>query len=385
MKRKLLLLASLFLSLGVVGCSNNPAPESKGNEVSDSGSMPSYDGGSSTSENKTSIDDATTSKENMKSEAEIKAAIGSVFKISADSLPSGTPSTSASDGTYHYASNSFRTFFYKKIGDKYYQYSKQDGSAKYNKLASPSTGLNVIGMDNVGGLFMYAGTQISYKTKEDVTFLNRPCTKYSYEGSNALGYNQQYTEEIIIDNATGACFKHEGHGLATDGFTGSGAKESFQITEFVLGNDAQTYVTGLLNNVDIYEWDTSFLTQIGLNNVVQPNLELFESEWDDSARTDAEPLWHVQYLNRVAKAAGVDTAKTIMQAFYNAGAKLDEDGNAASAYNVAPIFYDNLEDNDSLYFKAYIQGHQTLGVQIDAEYINATSYWRIDFDIGYID
>ena len=240
-------------------------------------------------------------------------------------------------------------------------------------------------MDNVGGLFMYAGTQISYKTKEDVTFLNRPCTKYSYEGSNALGYNQQYTEEIIIDNATGACFKHEGHGLATDGFTGSGAKESFQITEFVLGNDAQTYVTGLLNNVDIYEWDTSFLTQIGLNNVVQPNLELFESEWDDSARTDAEPLWHVQYLNRVAKAAGVDTAKTIMQAFYNAGAKLDEDGNAASAYNAAPIFYDNLEDNDSLYFKAYIQGHQTFGVQIDAEYINATSYWRIDFDIGYID
>ena len=385
MKRKLLLLASLFLSLGVVGCSNNPAPESKGNEASDNGSMPSYDGGSSTSENKSSIDDATASKENMKSEAEIKAAIGSVFKISADSLLSGTPSTSASDGTYHYASNSFRTFFYKKIGDKYYQYSKQDGSAKYNKLASPSTGLNVIGMDNVGGLFMYAGTQISYKTKEDVTFLNRPCTKYSYEGSNALGYNQQYTEEIIIDNATGACFKHEGHGVATDGFTGSGAKESFQITEFVLGNDAQTYVTGLLNNVDIYEWDTSFLTQIGLNNVVQPNLELFESEWDDSARTDAEPLWHVQYLNRVAKAAGVDTAKTIMQAFYNAGAKLDEDGNAASAYNVAPIFYDNLEDNDSLYFKAYIQGHQTLGVQIDAEYINATSYWRIDFDIGYID
>ena len=385
MKRKLLLLASLFLSLGVVGCNNNPAPESKENEASDSGSMPASYEGSSNSNNKSTITDPTASKENMKSEAEIKAAIGSVFKISADSLPSGTPSTSASDDTYHYASNSFRTYFYKKIGDKYYQYSKQDGSAKYNKLASPSTGLNVIGMDNVGGLFMYAGTQISYKTKEDVTFLNRPCTKYSYEGSNALGYNQQYTEEIIIDNATGACFKHEGHGLATDGFTGSGAKEFFQITEFVLGNDAQTYVTGLLNNVDIYEWDTSFLTQIGLNNVVQPNLELFESEWDDSARSDAEPLWHVQYLNRVAKAAGVDTAKTIMQAFYNAGAKLDEDGNAASAYNVAPIFYDNLEDNDSLYFKAYIQGHQTLGVKIDAEYINATNYWRIDFDIGYID
>ena len=74
-----------------------------------------------------------------------------------------------------------------------------------------------------------------------------------------------------------------------------------------------------------------------------------------------------------------------MQAFYNAGAKLDEDGNAISAYNVAPIFYDNLEDNNGLYFKAYIQGYQTLGVRIDAEYINATNYWRIDFDIGYID
>ena len=163
------------------------------------------------------------------------------------------------------------------------------------------------------------------------------------------------------------------------------SKENFQITELVLGNDAQTYVNSLLNNVDVYEWDTAFLAQIGLSNITQPNFELFESEWDDSKRTDTEPLWHVQYLNRVSKDEGVNPAKSIMQAFYNAGAKLDEDGNLISAYNVAPIFYDNLEDNDSLSFKAYIQGHPTLGVKIDADYINATHYWRIDFDIGYID
>lgn len=385
MKRNLLLAVSLLLTLGMVGCGKSPTPESKASTIDDSDTMPSYNGGTSTSENKSTIDDQTASKENLKTEAEIKAVIGEVFKISADSLPSGTPSTSASDGTYHYASSNVRTFFYKKIGDKFYQYSKQDGSTKYNKLAGPSTGLNVVGMDNVGGLFMYAGEQISYQTKEDVTFLNRPCTKYNYKGSNALGYNQEYTEEIIIDNATGACFKHDAHGVATDGFTGSGAKESFQITEFVLGSAAQTYVTSLLNNVDVYEWDTSFLTQIGLSNVAQPDLELFESEWDDSARTDAEPLWHVQYLNRVGKDAGINPAKAIMQAFYNAGAKLDEDGNTISAYNVAPIFYDNMDDYNSLYFKAYIQGYQTLGVKIDAEYINATNYWRIDFDIGYID
>ena len=159
----------------------------------------------------------------------------------------------------------------------------------------------------------------------------------------------------------------------------------FQITEFVLGNDAKTYINNLLENVDVYEWDTAFLTQLGLNNIAQPNMELFESEWDDSERIDAEALWHVQYLNRVNKDAGVNPAKAIMQAFYNAGAKLDEDGNTASAYNVAPIFYDNLEDNNSLYFKAYLQGNKTLGVEIDAEYISATSYWRIDFEIGYID
>ena len=196
---------------------------------------------------------------------------------------------------------------------------------------------------------------------------------------------KEFKEEIIIDNITGACFKHEAHGVASDGFTGSGAKDNFQITEFVLGNDAQTYVNSLLNNVDVYEWDTAFLTQIGLSNITQPNFELFESEWDDSNRTDTEPLWHVQYLNRVSKDEGVNPAKSIMQAFYNAGAKLDEDGNLISTYNVAPIFYDNLEDNDSLSFKAYIQGHPTLGVKIDADYINATHYWRIDFDIGYID
>ena len=383
MKRKLLLVASLFLTLGVVSC-GGPKSESKKDDISDNPSMPSYEPGSD-SNNKSAIDDPTASKENLKSEAEIKAAIGNIFKVSADSLPSGTPSTSASDGTYHYYTSLVRTGFYKKIGDKFYQYTKQDGSAKYTKLDGPVTGLEVIKRDNVGGLFMYAGEQISYKNKEDVTFLNRPCTKYTYEGDSALGYNQSYTEEIIIDNATGACFKHEANGVASDGFTGSGAKENFQITEFVLGNDAQTYVNSLLNNVDVYEWDTAFLTQIGLSSVAQPSFELFESEWDDSERTDAEPLWHVQYLNRVSKDEGVNPAKSIMQAFYNAGAKLDEDGNLISAYNVAPIFYDNLEDNDSLYFKAYIQGHPTLGVKIDAEYINATHYWRIDFDIGYID
>ena len=68
------------------------------------------------------------------------------------------------------------------------------------------------------------------------------------------------------------------------------SKENFQITEFVLGNEAQTYVNSLLNNVDVYEWDTAFLAQIGLSNITQPNFELFESEWDDSNRTDTEPL-----------------------------------------------------------------------------------------------
>lgn len=383
MKRKLLLAASLFLVLGVVGC-GGPKSESKNDDISDNPSISSYEPGSD-SGNKSAIDDPTASKENLKSEAEIKAAIGNIFKISADSLPSGTPSTSASDGTYHYYTSLVRTGFYKKIGDKFYQYTKQGGSAKYNRLADPVTGLNVIGRDNVGGLFMYAGEQISYKSKESVTFLNRPCTRYLYEGDNALGYNQSYAEEIIIDNATGACFKHEAHGVASDGFTGSGAKENFQITEFVLGNDAQTFVNNLLNNVDVYEWDTSFMNQIGLNDVSQPNFELFESEWDDSKRTDEEALWHVQYLNRVNKEDGVDVVKNIMEAFYNGGAQLDEDGNVISRYDAAPIYYDNLEDNDSLSFSAHIQSHPTLGVRINADYINATHYWRIDFDIGYID
>ena len=53
--------------------------------------------------------------------------------------------------------------------------------------------------------------------------------------------------------------------------------------------------------------------------------------------------------------------------------------------SVQPIFYDNVEDYDSLLFRAYIQGSPTLAVEIDAEYIDATHYWRIDFDIGYLD
>lgn len=384
MRKKLLLVVSLFLTMSLVGCNGTPAEESKGTGTDESrNSTPIAE--TSNNVNKSSIDDATASKEKMKSEAEIRSAIGATFKISADSLPEGTPSTSASDGTYHYATSRVRTGFYKKIGDLFYQYTKENRSAKYNKLAGPVTGLDVIKRDNVGGLFMFADVEISYKTKENITFLNRPCTKYYYEGDSGLGYNQKFTEEIVIDNATGACFKHEAHGTASNGFNGSGAKENFQITEFVLGNDAKTYINNLLENVDVYEWDTAFLTQLGLNNIAQPNMELFESEWDDSERTDAEALWHVQYLNRVSKSEGVNPAKAIMQSFYNAGAKLDEDDNVISAYNVAPIYYDNLEEDNSLYFRAYLQGNKTLGVEINADYINATNYWRIDFEIGYID
>ena len=65
MKRKLLLVASLFLTLGVIGC-NGPKSESKNDDLSDKTSMPSYEPGSD-SANKSSIDDKTADKETLKS------------------------------------------------------------------------------------------------------------------------------------------------------------------------------------------------------------------------------------------------------------------------------------------------------------------------------
>jgi len=395
MKNKLLILvSSLFMSLSIVSCGNTNESNNENNNDNNSNSSVEVPVSNSNESSKTSVEESsnnndsgtqTVNKAQLKSKEEILAAIGSAFKISADSIPNGTPSTSASDGTYHYATSYMRTILYKQIGDKFYQYKKKNGSAKYNTMESPATDLNVIGMNNVGGLFMYADEEISYNSKEDVTFLNRSCTKYSYQTNSAVGFNQQYTEEIIIDNETGACFKHEGHGVATDGFTGSTAKENFQITEFALGIDAKNYIDGLLDDVDVYEWDEKFFTQIGLSKISQPDFELFESEWDDSSRDDSEPLWHVQYLYRVDKNVGINDIRELMEDFFNAGAKLDEDGNAMSSYNVEPIFYDNLQDYNSMLFRAYIQGNPTLAVKIDADYIDATHYWRIDFDIGYID
>ena len=164
MRKKLLLVASLFLTMSLVGCNGTPAPESKGTGTDESQhSAPIAE--TSNNENKSSIDDATASKEKMKSEADIRSAIGATFKISADSLPEGTPSTSASDGTYHYATSRVRTGFYKKIGDLFYQYTKENRSAKYNKLAGPVTGLDVIKRDNVGGLFMFADVEYLIKQK----------------------------------------------------------------------------------------------------------------------------------------------------------------------------------------------------------------------------
>ena len=319
----------------------------------------------------------------MASRDSVESAIGSLFKIAAQSSSGSALTTVASDGTYTYYANP-GVVFAKVIGNSAYSYVKQSGSSKYTKMNVPNDVADLLAIGNVGNIFLYAGETISYQTETAVTFLNRPAKKYTYEGTGTGGY-ASITEEIIIDDATGACLKHVSQGVATDGFTGGAQKASFEVTEFEYGagnTTARAFLNALIDQVDIYEWDTAFMTEIGLAAVNAPNWKLSQTRWASGCTRDSEyPWWEADYQYVTDDAAGTTAGvRAVLQAFYNAGAKLDEEGVQKTFDELC--WYD-AEDN-SFSFHAYVVGNPTYEVIIHADYETFLSphRWTIGIEIG---
>ena len=319
----------------------------------------------------------------------ILAAIGTNFKVSATSS-AGAPTTVAFDGVYEYVSTT-SVRFSKKIGDLYYPYSDlRDG--KYHKMGTPnyypedSLGI-ALGSSTVGKMLQFAGETISYQEVTAVTFLGRPAKKYVYESDNAYGYNEYFHEEITIDDATGVCLQYDMEGRGGAGFTGGTRdKVNVEVTELEYGANntvVRAFLDEMIAKIDVYEWDTAFMQAIGLSAVNAPEWSLWSAEWySRTSRTDEEPYLDIFYRYYTDNsAATIDDVRALLQAFYNAGAKLDDSG-AEQPFDELYSFDDD-ERTPSLYFTGYIVGNETYYVQITADYLYNVSpkYWRVEIEI----
>ena len=221
--------------------------------------------------------------------ASILSTIGDTYKVVAAGLFDGYPTTVASDGTYFYASAPYESFN-KKIGETYLYLYGYMWDGKYHKMGTPTYSQDgqphtMLGRGAVGNMFQFAGEELSYNTVESITYLQRSAKNYTFESTNAYGYNVLFHEEVVIDDLTGACLYYQNYGRSSDGFVGGTRnKVAFEVTEFSYGTgnaSARAFLDDYIDKIDVFEWDAAFIKAVGLLAVSAPNGELWFSEWED--------------------------------------------------------------------------------------------------------
>ena len=350
--------------------------QQSGNNGSENGNEQGGNNGSGT---------AAVQTKTMPSAQSIISAIGSTYKVSATNSY-GSVGTSASNGTYYYYTNPSKVF-QQKIGDYYYSYTDlRDG--KYHNMTSPryypeeSLG-TPLGIGLVREIFQFAGKTISYQSETTTTFLGRAAKKYTYQAASANGYDRGFTFEAIFDDQTGACLKCTSEGMAGDGFNGGEQPISFEITEFEFGTNnaaALALINGEAAMIDVYPWDTAYMTQVGLGRVAPlDETGLWSSYWDyDSSRDSDAPYWEVQYrLKSNTLAARENEMTAICRAFYDAGAKLNWDGDAEEAFE--SIYWNDGEG--SISFTGYTADYM-IQLYCDYQSYATTPYWQVTVTIN---
>lgn len=326
---------------------------------------------------------------------QIVTAVGTTFKVTATNLNGQAPTTVASDGTYFYVDNQYPKFS-KKYGENNYQYYAQQANNKYIKMYSTfymgDAVTSILSSGNLELLFLYAGQTITYQNVESTTFLSRPVKKYTYTSANANNPAQTYTEEILIDDATGACLKHDSNYSPVDSFTNSNtSKLSAVVSEFTYGagnaTAVATFLQTFIDKIDVSEWDTAFLATIGLDDLVAPSTpeNIYTSYWwsASNTRTSEYPDWFVRYdIHSASQALLQSTMEDYLLAVYNAGAKLDYNGEIDTFAN---LFYDNSNNDDGsiICLDAYVEGYTDYYVEVECRYFANVDnpYWRVQFEV----
>lgn len=195
----------------------------------------------------------------LKSADETKAAIGEKFyaKMHVDGQSSEGESESediigAQKEHWKFYSMGSTVSLLGKESDKWYQYSYDSEEEKYNYRSELDEVTEPY--DILTNLFMVAGSELSYNTKESVTKFGRPCTKYTYESKkNLIVASVSLKQEYIIDDASNILFSYKTSGEAFGPDGGGSASANFEVTEFELGSAVDTFFNNEIAKIELPE------------------------------------------------------------------------------------------------------------------------------------
>ena len=142
---------------------------------------------------------------------------------------------------------------------------------------------------------------------------------------------------------------------------------------------ALSIINEYVSKIDVYPWDTAYLTQVGLSAVNAPDVQyLWTSTWDHrSSRTSELPEWEVIYhIPSATQQTAESDIDAICRAFYDAGASLNYEGDDTIEF--ADYFWDDGDGEKG--FTGYTADYS---VEIYNSYRGNTSdpFWSVTITI----
>ena len=196
----------------------------------------------------------------LNSATQIKTAIGDTYYITVEVSASSSEDvdetfiyTIVSDGTWFYGvyGNTDTVYLVERNESNYtvYLYDEETDSYVYDDTYQDVDETEYASYFDMGYLFagsMFGYTSsIDYTSKQNKTFLGRAAVEYTQTESYSIpGYGSyQYSDVVIIDNATGACLKHSISGSASAGGEHASGSYAFECKKFVVGSNTEITTT----------------------------------------------------------------------------------------------------------------------------------------------
>ncbi len=330
------------------------------------------------SSNESSGDDNTAE---MKSDEEIKNLLGDEYLITIKVLAEaeGEESTSyqltvASNGEYQlWIGEEGESALQKKVEGGTLYYSSSDAESEgYDSMAFIDASQSIDPFMYVSYLFFTNVSDLAYTSKSSETFLGRSCTKYINETSGtALVASVSVTETWVVDNATGACLKHEwsATGMAEGEYASGSA--SFECTKFEVGKGTgDALINEYVGKIEVPSVpDQTILSKAGLNEDVR--FEVISPDYLTSAQLNLEGSVSFTYTIRVEEISAdfvISTSNSLAEALFEGGAKFNMDGEPYDSYQNEDIYTSvSQETFSSVQFTAYTSN----GSQVQINAINS--------------
>ncbi len=345
------LILMLASSLALFAC----GPKDNGGGQGGDGSSGSGGGAGSSSETSSSEEDSSSSggsqgesthTDALKSLSQLEAAIGHHFHFEYHPNALLTPDNTfnqdetikaATDGTYTALYEAIDTLWVNIDGRSHQYVSLTNG--KWRRLGTPTQTTVQYAEARARNTMMQFVDSIEYTTKASTTYLGRSATKYTLEvdeGSQQQGQFYRLFSETIIDNETGLALRHYSKQSGTSSRT---LPLSFEVSVLNIGDSADAFIDTFKAKINVYDWDTDWFAAMGITSVARPN-----EPFSEATKNSAGDEYRTVFKFDGTKEETIAKAKALVQAFYDAGLKCDDNCNVQPSYTDEDIYSEDLDE-----------------------------------------